>query len=83
MFFQAYSTYITALILFATILIPVAHCVFIAAFCSDFENDVHILNEIVGIESKRKDCFSTSANIEIKRNLCKIIQFQCNAKQLS
>lgn len=83
MFFQSYTTYVTALILFATILIPVSHCVFITAFCSDLENDVRMLNEIIKIESEKKRKFPADVVIEIKRKLCKIIQFQCGAKQLS
>lgn len=83
MFFQSYTTYVTALILFATILIPVSHCVFITAFCSDLENDVHILNEIIKIESEKKKKLPADVVIEIKRKFSKIIQFQCDAKQLS
>lgn len=81
--FQSIAAYIIILILLCTILIPVAHCVFIMAFCSDLRNDVRVLNEIMKIGSGKNQSIQTNDIIEIKRKLCKNIEFQYSVRQLS
>lgn len=81
--FQSIAAYIIILILLCTILIPVAHCVFIMAFCSDLRNDVRVLNVLIKIESGRNQSIKRNDIIEIKKELCKNIEFYCSVKQLS
>lgn len=80
---QSIELYAVVFIWLCTILIPVAHCVFIIAFCSDLENDMRILNEIIKIENDKKKKFRTIANNGIMEKLIKILRFYGNVKQLS
>lgn len=80
---QSAGTFLMILTCYNLILITVAHCVFLIAFCSDLENEIRILNENFKFENEKKKRCSTSRLIELKKQLCEFIQFQCDAKQLS
>lgn len=81
--YQSIITYLTASLIFNTMLMPVAHCIFTISFCFDLKNDIRMLNEIIKIESDNREAFSSDTIIKIKKKLCKIIRFHCKAKQLS
>lgn len=61
----------------------VAHCIFLIAFGADLESEIRILNETIRFESENKKKIPMNRQIEIKKQLCKLIQSHCNAKQLS
>lgn len=62
---------------------PIAHCMFLVAFATDLQNELQMLNGIIEIENGEKKAFSTNTIVEIKKKIGQIIQFHCDAKQLS
>lgn len=81
--YQAAVTYLTASILFYSMIMTVAHCMFVVAFVSDVKNDIRTLNEVIQIEIDEKKRFSATAINKIKKLLSENILFHVNAKQLS
>lgn len=68
---------------FCAILFPVAHCAFLIAFCSDLRNELDTFDESLKIKGDKETFFSMNPRKKINEKLFKIIQFQCDAKQLS
>lgn len=83
MMFHSVAVSVIALVCYSGILFIVAHCLFLIAFCSDLENELLILNQSIETKINEKNKILPSRCIEIKKELCEIIQFQCDAKQLS
>lgn len=82
-FAQSVEAYVVLCIWLCAVWFPVAHCVFIIAFCSDLKNEVLILNQSIKIECEKNMFLSRNAIDEIKEKLFKIILFHCDAKKLS
>lgn len=82
-FYQSVVTYLTASILFYSMLMTVAHCMFIVSFCTDVKNDIRMLNEFIKIESDKKKKFSAAAINKIKKMLKDIILFHVDTKELN
>lgn len=80
---QSIELYAVVFIWLSTVLIPVAHCVLIVAFCTDLKNELRIWNEKIKIESKQKNPIPSKIKLENKQKLCKILRFYGDAKQLS
>lgn len=74
------------------IFFPVAHCVFVTAFCDDLQSEIQTLNKSLKIggvkkknnpiENDKKEKIPINRHKEIAEKLFKIIQFTCDAKQL-
>lgn len=80
---QATGICVISLICTFAILFPVAHCLFLITFTLDLDDEIRMLNDATKIESYRKEKLSANRRIEIYKELFKIIQFQCDLKQLS
>lgn len=83
MFIQLTQSYIIIYIWLSALWFPVAHCVFLIAFCTDLDNTLCILNEGINLKYEQNKAFSTSAIVEVKKTFGEIIRFQCDAKQFS
>lgn len=81
--FQTVIVSITSMNAFSAVLFPVAHYVFLIAFCSDLQNKLRTLNKIIESRCGKNKKRPTNRHIEIKKQIFKTIQFQCEAKQLS
>lgn len=80
---QSIGLYTMTLFNYSAIFFVISHCVFIIVFCSDRDQDLHMLNESIKTVIKKKKKLSTNCRIEVKKKLCKFIRFQCETKQLS
>lgn len=80
---QSAEVHACVIVCLCLILIPVAHCEFLIAFCADLKIELCMLNEMIKIESQRKQGFSTKSMNIIRIKFCKIVRFHCDAKQLS
>lgn len=80
---QLTQSYIIIYVWLGALWFPVAHCVFLIAFCTDIENELRMLDRIITLSGEQEKIFSTTDLIKIKKRLRGIIRFQCDAKQLS
>lgn len=83
MSFQLFMFIIALIICFSSKLFPISFCVFLTAFCEDLENDLHEQNENMRIHAASKIRQTNANRNEMKQNICGIIRFHCDAKQLS
>lgn len=81
--FQSILMCITTMNCTCAILFPIAHCVFLITFCFDLQKELRTLNKIIKSKCGENKKRPTNRYIEIKKQLSKIIQFQCEAKELS
>lgn len=80
---QSIGLYLAVISFYSAVLFSIAHCVFLIAFTLDLKNEFHILNENFRLENGGKKKMSKDRQFELREQFGKIIQFQCDAKQLS
>lgn len=80
---QATGICVISMIGLFAILFPVGHCLFLITFTLDLHDEIRMLNESMKIERYRIKKRPVNFHIGTNKNLCKIIQFQCDVKQLS
>lgn len=82
---QSIGIYVVAMIFYFVFFVTIAHCVFLIAFCLDRDNELLMLDEIIKtrIVNKKKKLSTHKFCLEVKKQLCKFIRFQCETKQLS
>lgn len=83
MFSQSAGVYLTIMNCFSAMSFSLAHDILLIAFASDLENEILTLNKNIKLERGKNENFSVKRLVEIKRQLNKIIQLQCDTKQLS
>lgn len=83
---QAFGMYFISMISFCAILFIISQCEFSITFSLDIEEQFRMLNKSIEFQSekkKKKEKPPMGLNIEIEKQLCEIIRFECDIKQLS
>lgn len=80
---QSAESFLVIYIWTCAVSFPFIHCVFMIACCTDLKTELSMLNDNIEIENNREKKLQAKAITEIKEKFCEIIQFHCDAKQLS
>lgn len=83
MLIGATASYIYVTVLFCILGIFIGFCVFSVAITNDLEKNLHLTKRKIELNIDRTKKLSAEIEIEVKRNLCEIIRFHSDAKQLS
>lgn len=83
MIVQCVASYCATIILVCTINLFYGIYIFLVAFADDLENSLNIMEEKIQIGAPQNGNSSTEYRCDIKKQLCVIIQFHCDAIQLS